>query len=73
MQIFIRHTNTLTFEFNYTDTIATVKNTYYQKTGIPPKYISLCYNGKFLNNREPISKYIIDTDSTIHMNIKMPV
>lgn len=73
MQVFIRHTNTLIFEFNYTDTIATVKNTYYQKTGIPSKHIVLNYNGKLLKDAEPISKYIIDTDATIHMDIKMSV
>jgi hypothetical protein len=73
MQVFIRYNNTIIFEFNPTDTIATVKNTYYQKTGIPPNYISLSYNGKFMNNTEPISKYNIDSNSTIYMNLKMPV
>lgn len=73
MQVFIRNNTTLIFEFNYTDTIAYVKDIYYQKTGIPSKHIVLNYNGKLLKDTEPISKHIIDTDVTIHMNIKMSV
>ena len=73
MQIFIRNDKSLFFEFNPTTTIADVKNTYYQKTGIPSKYIILSYNGKNLYDTDPISKYNITNDTTIYMNIRMPL
>ena len=72
MQVFIRHTKTLTLEINDTDTIATVKNAYYDKTGIPPFYMIFTYNGKNLKDTNTIVDYNIKNDSTIYMNIRMP-
>ena len=73
MQVFIRYNTTLTFEFNPTDTIANVKDIYYQRTGIQSNHIILSHNGKYLYDLDPISKYNITDNSTIHMNIKMPL
>ena len=72
MQVFIRHTNTLTFELNDTDTIITVKNAYYEKTGIPPVHMIMVHNGKFLKDTSTIMDYNITNNSTIHMLIRMP-
>ena len=73
MQVFIRYNTTLTFDFNPNDTIATVKDTYFQKTGIPPEYVILCCNGKFLKDSKQLSEYNITDTNTIYMTIRMPV
>ena len=72
MQVFIRHTNTLTFELNNNDTIATVKNAYYEKTGIPPVHMIFTHNGKNLKDTSTIMDYNITNNSTIYMLIRMP-
>lgn len=72
MQVFIRHTNTLTFELNNNDTIASVKNAYYEKTGISPIHMIFIYNGKLINDTSTIMDYNITSNSTIYMLIRMP-
>lgn len=73
MQIFIRNNTTLTFDFNPTDTIAYVKETYFQKTGIPSEYVIMSCNGKFLKDTKQLSEYNITDTNTIHITIRMPV
>ena len=73
MQVFIRNANTLTFEIKSTNTIADVKIKYYERTGIPPQYIVLSYDGKYLKDNKEISEYNITKDTTIHMHVRIPV
>ena len=72
MQVFIRHTNTLTFDLFDNNTIADVKLKYYEKTGIPPVHMIFTHNGKVLYDTNTIMHYNIINNSTIHMNIRMP-
>jgi hypothetical protein len=72
-QIFITSINgkTITREVNELNTIKELKESIFLKTGIPPIYHILVYNGKNLLDTETIQFYKIKESDTIRFSIRI--
>ena len=69
MQIFIRNIQpkTITLDVESTDSVQIVKEKIYERTSVPPQYISLAFQGKVLHSSRPLHEYDVRNDDTLHV------
>ena len=74
MCIFVKTLNgkTITIEVNAEEEVSKIKEKIKDKEGIPPHEQRLIYAGKQLEDKEKLSLYNIQRDSTLHLVIRLP-
>jgi ubiquitin len=72
-QIFIKtlQGKSITIDVNDTDTLESVKNKILEIEGIPVDQQRLVFNGKQLEDTNSINDYGIESDSTIHLVLRL--
>ena len=70
MQIFIKHDKTYTITCNQVDTIAQIKERFYQKVSLYNISTKLTYGGKVLDNDRTLASYNIHKLSTLFVQFR---
>ncbi len=74
MQIFIKTLTgrTVTIEVDAEDTIAQVKQKFYDKAAVPVQEQRLLYGANQLEDEKKVQDYCIQKDSTLHLVLRLP-
>ena len=73
MQVFVKDLrgNTITFEFESSDTIADIKERIHYMQHIPPREQRLIYAGRQLQDDHTLADYNISRYSTLHLLLRL--
>jgi ubiquitin len=73
MQIFIKTLTgkTITLDVNRSTSVAAVKDMIHQKEGVPTDQQRLVFGGKQLEYSLPIADYNIESESTVHLVLRL--
>lgn len=74
MQLFVKSYNSVcyTIEAEYSDTIFSIKEKVFDKSGIYAEHQKLIFAGMELANYRSINEYSINKESTLHMTLRFP-